>query len=249
MKEKNILDHTLHRPWPLPIGSWSYYQEWNNAIFLHWKVPSNLLEDLIPKNIVIDKLEGDAWVSLVAFTMENIRPKNLPSISLVSNFHEINVRTYVTKNSKPGVYFLNIEAQKIISAWMAKSLSGLPYEKATIAREINSNKQSYLSENARKKLSLKLNFVVEESIKNKTELDKWLTERYCLYQETQGQLYRYEIHHNEWELKKVRIIGSKVDYRIGNLSLHTEPDLVHYSPGVQVFAWKREYISISGTSL
>ena len=32
-----------HIPFDLPEGKWSYYQEWNKVLFLHWKVPFNIL--------------------------------------------------------------------------------------------------------------------------------------------------------------------------------------------------------------
>ena len=42
--------------------------------------------------------------------MEQIHPRLLPSIDSVSNFYELNIRTYVKSSGKPGVYFLSIEA-------------------------------------------------------------------------------------------------------------------------------------------
>lgn len=43
MTIREILNTTEHRPWKIPIGSWKFYQEWNNAIFLHWQVELNEL--------------------------------------------------------------------------------------------------------------------------------------------------------------------------------------------------------------
>ena len=37
MKIQEILIHKQHRPWKMPSENWSFYQEWNNAIFLHWQ--------------------------------------------------------------------------------------------------------------------------------------------------------------------------------------------------------------------
>src|SRR5690606_7655888 len=110
-----ILSDTKHRTYDLPEGKWIYYQEWNRAVILHWEVTVEVLQKLVPQKLKIDTFDGSAYVSLVAFTMEKIRPRYLPSVSLISNFDEINIRTYIDNDNKKGVYFLNIEAGKLLS--------------------------------------------------------------------------------------------------------------------------------------
>ena len=132
MNIEEILRSTDHRPWPIPTNSWSYYQEWNNAIFLHWEVELSELKKHVPKELQIDTFQGKTWVSVVAFTMEKIRPKNLPYFNPISNFHEINIRTYVKANGKTGVYFLSIEAAKRVSCLVARKISKLPYRYSKI---------------------------------------------------------------------------------------------------------------------
>ena len=58
------------------------------------------LQILVPAEIEIDLFEGKPWVSLVAFTMEKIRPRYLPYFPPISNFDEINIRTYVKSKNK-----------------------------------------------------------------------------------------------------------------------------------------------------
>lgn len=242
--EEEILSDISHRPYPIPNGEWVYYQEWNRALFLHWVVPYELLIKCVPANLEIDTIEGKCYISVVAFTMEKIRPKYIPSIKYISDFDEINVRTYVKKGNKGGVYFLNIEAGKSISAFIAKAISGLPYEKSSIARKSN----SYISENLKKGFSLKVNYDIKQKLHNKSDLDHWLTERYCLYLEKENQLFRYDIHHKEWELKGVELKNLHVDYKIGEIHLgKTPPDQTHYSEGIKVLAWGQKTInSIAG---
>lgn len=235
-KIEELLRDTQHRPFELPKGKWSYYQEWNNALFLHWKIPVEVLQKLIPKKLKLDTINGEAYVSLVAFTMQKIRPKNLPAVKFISDFDEINLRTYIDIDSKKGVYFLNIEAAKTLSVFIAKALSGLPYEKSSIQR---SNRQ-YKSMNQLKKFHLDVNFDIKNMLTSKTELDLWLTERYCLYLDKNEKLYRYDIHHKEWNIKTVKINQLEVNYSIGELTLNGNPDLVHYSDGVEVIAWSKE---------
>ncbi len=236
-----LLSETAHRPWAMPTDPWLYYQEWNEALFLHWEVPQEWLSVLVPPTLPLDTFEGKYYVSLVPFTMQRIRPRLLPAVPLVSDFHEINLRTYIIKEGKQGVYFINIEAQKLFSAMIAKGLSGLPYEKATIKR----SKGSYLASNPVKKFSLAIDFEIGKEITTKTALDAWLTERYCLYLNKGKQLYRYEIHHKAWQLQEINLQHLQLHYKIGKLTLDANSlQLAHYSKGVEVIAWKRQKITL-----
>jgi uncharacterized protein YqjF (DUF2071 family) len=232
----DILCDTSHRPFALPVGQWKYYQEWNNALFLHWIIPLDLLRKYIPDELHIDSYEGNYYISLVAFTMQKIRPKYLPSVKFISDFHEINLRTYIDNENKKGVYFLSIEAEKHLSAFVARRLSGLPYEKSTIKRGV----KTYKSKNPTNHFVLDAEFEVKEKLPDKSGLDKWLTERYCLYLDLNKKIFRYDIHHKEWELKNVVIKNLQLDYKIGDFNLSDRPpDLAHYSHGVKVLTWDR----------
>ncbi|CAM3524240.1 YqjF family protein [Sphingobacterium prati] len=236
---KTILQNYNHRPWPLPVGPWQYYQEWLDVFFLHFQVDYEVLKPLVPAQLNIDRHEDKCYVSLVAFKMKNIRPRMLPPFPPISEFHEINVRTYVDQEGKKGVYFINIEASKGLSALVAKKLSGLPYEKSSILRDM----AGYRNLNDKKNFSLKTVFKVTEEVQVKSSLDNWLTERYCLYLDKSNGLYRFEIHHPEWPLFSVQLQECQMNYKTGDIHLHSENiDCIHYSPGVPVLAWGAKVI-------
>jgi uncharacterized protein YqjF (DUF2071 family) len=230
-----------HRPWPMPAGRWVWYQEWNRVLFLHWRVPVEVLQPLIPRGLELDRFDGDAWVSLVPFTMNRIRPRGLPAVSFVSDFDEVNLRTYVTDGTKAGVYFLSIHAGSALAAWLARTLSGLPYRAAQLARSIEGGTDTYRLQDDEKAISLDARFrVTPEPVPAKTAVERWLTERYCLYTADEASLYRYEIHHVEWPLQRVELVALSHSFRVGDLALSERPpELCHYSPGVRVVAWPR----------
>jgi uncharacterized protein len=235
----DIISNVSHRPFALPVGHWKYYQEWNNALFFHWTIPFDILRKCVPENFNIDTFEGNCYVSLVAFTMQKIRPRYLPSISFISDFDEVNLRTYIDNDNKKGVYFLNIEAEKKLSIFIAKSLSGLPYEKANIKRA----DKRYTSTNSKKGFYLDTEFEIEQQLEQKTKLDEWLTERYCLYLDKDNELFRYDIHHKEWNIRKVEIKRLSLNYKVGDINLaDKQPVLTHYSEGVKVIAWRRQKV-------
>ncbi len=233
MTIQNLLDSTSHRPWPLPSKSWKFYQEWNNAIFLHYQVNLSALEKFVPKALEIDRFDGTAWVSVVAFTMEKIRPKYVPHFPPISNFDEINIRTYVKSNGKAGVYFLNIEGGKRLSCKIAKGISELPYRLSKIKRTVN----SYQSTNPEFKDQLDIEFSVGNTLKEKTKLEHWLTERYALFQDAGTSINAFEIHHLEWPIQDISLQKLNLNYeRFKNL-IHGHPDKIQYSKGVKVLAW------------
>ena len=233
MTIREILKTTDHRPWEIPTETWKYYQEWNHSIFLHWEVDLEDLKKLVPKELEIDLFEGKPWVSVVAFTMEKIRPKNLPSFSPVSNFDEINIRTYIKSNNKTGVYFLSIEGGTRLSCKIAKGISELPYRFSKIKRSQN----KFESCNSEFNDQLDLEYKVGKVVSQKTELDKWLTERYALFQDSEESINEFDIHHLEWPIQEIDLTKIKVNYPRFDKLLKKEPNKIRYSSGVQVIAW------------
>ncbi len=238
MTIKEIFTNTHHRPWRIPDEKWKFYQEWNKVVFLHWQVDYDELKKFVPDELEIDLFDGKPWISLVAFTMEEVRPKKLPAFKPISNFDEINIRTYIKSNNKTGVYFLSIEAGKVVSCLLAKKMSGLPYRYS----EMNRTDNQYHSKNLEFEDSFEIQYSIENELKNKTALCKWLTERYALFQDTGNSINEFEIHHPEWPVQEIKIDKLAVNYpRFKNL-INGNPDKVHYSKGVQVVTWGKKKI-------
>lgn len=69
-----------------------------------------MLRPLVPEQLTIDTFEGEAWVGVVPFEMSRTRARLTPPIPGLSYFPELNVRTYVTIEGKPGVWFFSLDA-------------------------------------------------------------------------------------------------------------------------------------------
>ena len=238
MAIQEILNTVEHRPWNIPSGSWKYYQEWNNALFLHWQVELNELKRFVPEELEIDLYDSKPWVSIVAFTMEKIRPKNLPAFPPISNFHEINIRTYVKSKNKTGVYFLSIEGGTNLSCKVARVMSELPYRFSEIQR----TESQYKSYNPEFNDGLDIEYNIEKKLQKKTELDKWLTERYALLQDSKNSINEFEIHHLEWPLNKIDFKKLDISYPRFDRLIKGKPDKCQYSEGVEVVAWGKKQI-------
>jgi uncharacterized protein len=230
---QSILRDHEHRPFPLPDAPWKFYQEWHDVIFAHWKVPVKQLRPLIPDGLDIDLFEGEAWVSLVAFQLKNLRLHYFPPFPELSDFIEINMRTYVLRKGKPGIYFFCLEAQKEASALMAKFITRLPYVKSDIKGGLN----SYESKNLLRDFHMRVNYTVGEGFAEKKALDSWLLERYCLFHELRDNIYSHDIHHRAWVIRPVQINAFNLNYRFKDLVINNKAQLYHYSKGVQVPTW------------
>lgn|GEM_PF-5424582 len=173
-------------------------------------------------------------------------PGLLFSWGKLSCFHEVNLRTYVIRENKPGVYFLNIEANNRISCYLATILSGLRYQYQEMRRTGSNAKDEMFSFLFPKTKSLPVQYqILSENSKDdkKSKLDIFLTEKYCLYNEEKNRLFRFEVYHNLWELIPTYLCLLDVNYTVGNINLSQfAPALVHYSPGVKVNVWGKERI-------
>lgn len=236
---KEILTQTSHRPYDIPTSTWKYYQEWNQVVFLHMQVSKEYLRRLVPENLELDDYQGDCFISIVLFTMENVRPRYLPAVNFISDFHELNIRTYVKSDGKNGVYFLNIEGEKWISCFLAKTLSGLNYKKSIMRRHDN----AYHSKNTKDASSAYVKYKVGDEVVEKSTFDKWITERYCMYNVIGGKKYRYDIHHVEWPIYTIEVEEVSLHYPHYDIQIDS-PDnlLLHYSPGVKVVAWDKVWV-------
>src|SRR5688572_24482592 len=126
---RNSLAHVLresgHRPWPMPARPWVMTQTWHHLLFAHWRVDVGRLRAHVPSPFDIDLFEGDAWLGVVPFDMTGVRLRGLPPLPLLSAFPELNVRTYVTVQGKPGVFFFSLDAGSTVAVRAAR-LIGLP---------------------------------------------------------------------------------------------------------------------------
>ena len=204
------LEATAHRPWPLPESPWIMTQSWHDLLFAHWPVDKTLLASKVPSGFDLDLFEGEAWLGIIPFHMTNVAPRGLPALPWVSEFPELNVRTYVTANGKPGVYFFSLDAGNPLAVGTARTLFHLPYYSATMTVE---EKDSWIVYNSRRSGStrganLGCRYRPTGPVREPKSgsLEHFLTERYCLYTtDNSFRPYRLEIHHRPWPLQPAEL--------------------------------------------
>ena len=89
-----------------------------------------MLRSHIPADLAIDTFDGQAWLGVVPFSMTGVRLRWTPPVPGLSAFPELNVRTYVTAQDKPGVWFFSLDAASALAVAAARISFHLPYFRA-----------------------------------------------------------------------------------------------------------------------
>lgn len=232
-----------YRPYPALTAPYIMHQQWHNLLFMHWRVDTGLLRRAIPLALPLDTFDGGAWLAVVPFEMQNVRPRFLPSIPRLSFFPELNVRTYVTLDERPGVYFFSLDAANPIAVEIARALFHLPYQNATMECIARATEIEYAStrtdvRGAPAYFRARYRPTSEPFIPEKNSLEYFLTARYCLYTtDARGNVLRAEIHHPPWELQhaECEIETNTMAEQIG-LKLVGAPHLL-FAKKIEMVAW------------
>ena len=112
----DIVDVVSHRPWPMPDRPWVMTQTWHDLLFAHWPIDPHEMRPKVPPEFELDLFGGMAWIGIVPFYMTNVAPRGIPSLPWVSEFPELNVRTYVHRGGRdPGVWFFSLDATSLLA--------------------------------------------------------------------------------------------------------------------------------------
>ncbi|HYG96149.1 MAG TPA: DUF2071 domain-containing protein, partial [Solirubrobacterales bacterium] len=130
--QRAVLSDVDHRPWPLPDVSWLMGQTWLDLLFAHWRVPEEALRPVVPPQLPIDTYEGSAWIGVTPFCVRGLRLRGTLPAPVLSTFPELNVRTYVSVEGKPGIYFLSLDADSCAAVRAARRSFRLPYFRSQI---------------------------------------------------------------------------------------------------------------------
>ena len=199
-----------HRPYSPPKGRpWVFSMGWIDLLFMHWPIAPETLRPIVPAALQLDAFDGDAWISVVPFRMSGPRPRGLPipDIEGLTAFPELNVRTYVTVQGKPGLYFFSLDAASAAAVAGARVSFHLPYYHADMRCDAQADGVRYSSTRthrgaARAEFRARYAPIGEPFTTRPGELDHFLTARFCLYSvDAQGGVHRGEVHHGPWPLQ------------------------------------------------
>jgi uncharacterized protein YqjF (DUF2071 family) len=240
-----------HRPWSFPAGPWIMAQKWHDLLFAHWPVPAGVMRKLVPPELELDCYDRQCWIGIVPFRMSGVRLRRTPAMPVLSAFPELNVRTYVTAQGKPGVWFFSLDAANRIAVEAARAWFHLPYFTARMECRENAGEIRYRSERVDcRGNGERLEGVYVAQGKHfhapRGTLEYFLTERYCLYaRRTDGVILHSEIHHGPWDLQHAQaaFTVNTMAEQLG-VDVAGPPPLLHFSRLQEVVVWPPRRISV-----
>jgi uncharacterized protein YqjF (DUF2071 family) len=182
-------------------------QTWRDLLFAHWPLPAEAVGAVLPPGLVPDTFDGQAWVGVTPFEIAGLRLRGIPPIPGTSRFPELNVRTYITVNDRPGIYFLSLDAGNPLAALAARRAYRLPYFHARMQIRRYEETIHFLSSRTApdgEPAAFEATYRPSgpPSVASPGSLAHFLTERYCLYTlDDRAGILRGEIHHPAWPLQ------------------------------------------------
>ncbi len=214
-------------------------QTWDDLLFVHYRVPVATLRPHVPEALDVQEHSGSGWLGVTPFVVTGLRARGLFPLPFASSFRELNVRTYVTRDDKPGIWFFSLDASSQVAVEAARLLYRLPYFRADI--DVRLRAEELVCDCSRDDgKAFSATYGPNGDVFNaaRGSLEHFLTERYCLYAEHNGALSRADIHHRPWPLQPAR---ARIDLNtMPPVKVPQEDPLVHYSRRQDVVIWPLE---------
>ena len=197
------------RTWALPAFPAVMRMQWLRLLFAHWPMEPAQIAAHLPAGLTLDTFDGHGWVGVVPFEMADVAPRGVPAVPGLSRFPELNVRTYVRKDDKPGVWFFSLDAASRVAVRVARAVFHLPYMDARMSLEQQRpvdpiHYTSLRTHRHEPRAQFRATYAPTGPRFHASpgSLEHWLTARYCLYSRNrQGHLFRGEINHPPWTLR------------------------------------------------
>jgi uncharacterized protein YqjF (DUF2071 family) len=216
--------------------------DWMDAVFMHFLVDAELLQRRVP--FELDRWEGDAIVSLVAFTQHNLRPSGWGAVGRMLSAplarHEfLNLRTYVRCGDQRGIFFLAEWIPNRLATLIGPGVYGLPYRLGVLRYRCDRSGGLVAGHVQASGSAFRFRGGFDPSTSlRKAELGSFqhfLIERYAAWTTRLGTHRLFQIDHAPWEFADVRIellamdLFKEFDGSLGAM----RPLCGQYSPGVR----------------
>jgi uncharacterized protein YqjF (DUF2071 family) len=220
-----------------PEGANAGTQNWRELLFAHWSFDPAIVRALVPDVLDLDLWDGRAWVGLVPFKMEEIRPSFIPR-ALALDFLETNLRTYVTHRGEPGVWFFSLEASSRLAVKAARMMWGLPYFHAEMRATKEGDRLRYTSRRNGSLADLDVEWEIGEVLgpSKVGTFEHFLLERYLLFAMKNGTVKKGHVHHVPYPAQRAKVhrIQESLLAAAGLPAPVDAPEIVHYASGVDV---------------
>jgi len=189
---------------------------WENALMIHLEVDAGELQHAVP--FELDLLDGRAFVSLVAFTMRDMRPRLGGQVAAwlfrpIATHNFLNVRTYVRHNGEPGIHFLAEWLSSRLAVKLGPAIFSLPYHFGQIYYHHDWKMDSLSGSVVDATTGSVLRYETEMGFAAHNDftpcaprtLDEWLMERYTAFNSAGGRKRFFRVWHPPWPQHPVEV--------------------------------------------
>jgi uncharacterized protein len=204
-RQTSVLERSRHRPWPAPAGSWLTAQTWKDVLFAHWPVDAGAVRQLVPEGLSVDEFGGSAWLGITPCEIGGLRLRGTWPVPGAPSFPKLGVRTYVTAERKPGIWFLSLDTTSRLAVELGRRLFRLRQHRARLRLQRRAGRIE--CDGARREGDRPHVFsgsyapAGEMYEPEPGSLEHFLTERYCFYAADEEGLHRAELHHAPWRIR------------------------------------------------
>lgn len=220
---------------PVEVQHATMRQCWDKVALLHWRYEPAVVRALVPAGLDVDTVDGDAWVSLVAFVRVVAPVRLVPAVPWLTTFLETHVRTYVRgPDGGRGLWYMSVDTDRFAAVVAGRRVFGLPYRWSRLRLETagdvvvyNTRRRGRTGRKVRSHLAVEVGEVIPRS--ELGAADRFLTARYRLYGRSRTGLYAVDAQHDHWDLSRATVLHVEDDL-VGATGLsppETEP-VAHY---------------------
>jgi uncharacterized protein YqjF (DUF2071 family) len=190
---------------------------WENLIAVTYPVAEELLAPHVPPGVEVDRLGGEARVSLVAFDFTRTRLYGL-AIPGHTRFPEINLRFYVRDGDDRGIVFIREFVPRRAVAVVARIRYNEPYRRIPMRSAVRPAGRSGERLRVTHAFAGGTSRVTAEvdargALPAEGSDERWLTHQEFGFGRTRrGARRRYRVEHPVWPLHPVRELALDVDF-------------------------------------
>jgi uncharacterized protein YqjF (DUF2071 family) len=222
------------------FGEPLFLARWDCAVFINYSVDPKILQRQVP--FELDLRDGQAFVSVVAFTLIRMRPSIGGAwtewlLKPMATHEFLNIRTYVRHNGEPGIFFLAEWLSNRISVSLGPRTFGLPYRFGDLDYKHGRSFQGSVSAS-----DGRLTYAGEVSESGfgrcaPGSVDEFTLERYTAFTQRRKRKRLFRIWHPPWPQAKAKIhvTDETLISSTGRWWKNAEPIGANYSPGVEVW--------------
>ncbi|MDP0501996.1 MAG: DUF2071 domain-containing protein [Verrucomicrobiota bacterium JB022] len=188
------------------------YQRWVSILFAHWAIEPEEIQRTLPSGLQVDTYDSKAWLALVPFFMRDVQPTWAPAVPVISNFLELNVRTYVIDaEGKPAVWFYSLDCNQRLAVLLGRQFFHLPYEVSRIKANEPKRAGDWIDYQCQRRgapheARYRYRGLPVEPVEARPgSLEFFLLERYYLISEHEGRFYRGQVAHEPYRFRPAEL--------------------------------------------